>query len=273
MTTRQVFFVSDRTGITAEMLGEALLTQFPDIEFARSRLLFIDTLDKAHAAARQISEACADPSRPPVVFSTLIDPAVQAIITASTGKVFDLFGTFLEPLERTLDAHSSHKVGRMHGMGDIKGYEQRIRAVNFTLDHDDGQRVRDLPKAQIVLTGVSRCGKTPTCLYLALQFDLRAANYPLTEEDLEQTRLPETLRGCRELLHGLTIKPERLSRIREERRPGSRYASLQQCRTEIARAESLFRAEGVPFIDVTSISIEEIATLLVEARGLPHRHV
>lgn len=272
MTTRQVFFVSDRTGITAETLGETLLTQFPDIEFVRHRLLFIDTLEKAHAAAAQITAASTNPDEPPLVFSTLIDADAQAAIAASAGKVFDLFGTFIVPLEHILATHSSHKVGRMHGMGDLNGYEQRIHALNFTLDHDDGLRARDLNKADIVLTGVSRCGKTPTSLYLALHFNVRAANYPLTEDDLEKGTLPEPLRHCRHKLHGLTIQPERLRRIREERRPNSRYASLQQCRTEVARAEALLRTEGIPYLDVTAISIEEIAALLVQQRNLPDRH-
>lgn len=265
---RHVFYLSDRTGISAEILGETLLTQFAEIEFHRTRLPFIDSLEKARAAAVLIASALREEGLPPLVFSTLTDPEAQAIIAGSGGSVLDLFGTFIGTLEQTLNAHSSHKAGRMHGIGDPNSYERRIHALNFTLDHDDGMRVQDLDQADIVLTGVSRCGKTPTCLYLALQFNLCAANYPLTEEDLDRTGLPAVLDGCRNKLHGLTIQPERLCRIREERRPGGRYASLQQCRTEVARAESLYRDEGIPCIDASAISIEEIATVLVQQHNL-----
>ncbi|MGQ0657444.1 MAG: posphoenolpyruvate synthetase regulatory kinase/phosphorylase PpsR [Chromatiales bacterium] len=265
---RRVFFLSDRTGITAETLGETLLTQFSDIAFNRTWLPFMDSSEKVHAAAAQISSALREEGVPPLVFSTLTDPDAQAIIASSGGDVFDLFGTFIGRLERVLDAHSSHKAGRMHGIRDPGSYDRRINALNFTLDHDDGVRVQELGQADIVLTGVSRCGKTPTCLYLAMQFNLCAANYPLTEEDLSSTVLPAQLHAFRHKLHALTIQPERLCRIREERRPNSRYASLQQCRLEVARAESLFRAEGIPYINATAISIEEIATILVQQRNL-----
>ena len=269
--TRQVFFVSDRTGITVETLGETLLTQFPEIEFERIKLRFIDSVEKATAAAARINAAAAETGVPPLVFSTLIDQETQYIILATAGRVFDLFGTFIGPLEKVLNTHSSHKAGRMHGIRDAGSYERRIRAVNFALDHDDGLHLGDLDKATIILVGVSRCGKTPTSLYLALQFNLHTANYPLTEEDLGDVILPDPLRPYRHKLFGLTIQPERLCRIREERRPNSRYASLAQCRSELARAEAMFRTEGIPYLDVTAVSIEEIATLLVQQLNPPNQ--
>jgi regulator of PEP synthase PpsR (kinase-PPPase family) len=261
---RRVFFVSDRTGITAENLGESLLTQFPDIEFQRIRRPFVDTPERANEIVAQINQAAAADRMPPLVFSTTTDPNIHAIIAASRGCLFELFGTFIGQLEQVLNAHSTHMAGRTHGIGDPGMYERRIQALNFTLDHDDGQRVQGLAAADIVLTGVSRCGKTPTCLYLAMQFNLRAANYPLTEDDLDRHSLPAVLSTCRDRLFGLTIQPERLTRIREERRPNSRYASVAQCRSEISRAEDLMRREGVPFLDATTISIEEIAAVVVQ---------
>lgn len=265
---RHVFFVSDRTGITAETLGETLLTQFPNLGFVRTNLPFVDSVEKAERAVAQIRAAEHTDALPPLVFSTLTDPDVQALITASTRHVFDLFGTFLDPLEQALDTPSSHTAGRMHGIRDNSAYERRIHALNYTLDHDDGVRPRDLEKADIVLMGVSRSGKTPTCLYLALQFHLKAGNYPLTDEDLAYGQLPAAVRGCHDRLQGLTIQPERLCRIREERRPGSRYAALAQCRQEVTQAESLFRTHGIPMLDVSSMSIEEIAATLAQQRGL-----
>lgn len=265
---RRVFFVSDRTGITAEMLGESLLTQFPNIEFTRTNIPFVTNELAARSAAVVIEQAARDAELPPLVFSTLTDESVQKIIAESCEYVFDLFGTFIEPLEAALDTDSSHTAGRMHGIRDSGAYERRVHALNFTLNHDDGLSPRDLDEAEIVLTGVSRCGKTPTCLYLAMHYSLKAANYPLTDDDFDAPGLPKILRPVRDKLYGLTIVPEQLSRIRRERRPQGDYAQLAQCRAEVQKAETLFRAESIQFIDTTTVSIEEIAATIVRDMGL-----
>ena len=265
---RQVFFISDRTGITAETLGASLLTQFPDIDFKRTHIPFVTNEVAARGAVALISKSAITDGPPPIVFSTLTDPAMQKIIATSSPFVFDLFGTFIEPLESALNTTSSHTAGRMHGMGDGGSYERRVRALNFTLGHDDGLASRDLSEAEVVLVGVSRCGKTPTCLYLAMHYSLKAANYPLTDDDFETGRLPAILRPCRGKLYGLTIVPEQLSRIRHERRPQGDYSALSRCRSEVRQAEMLFRAEGIQFLDTTTVSIEEIAATLVRDMGL-----
>lgn len=265
---RRVFFISDRTGITAETLGSSLLTQFPDIEFQRSHIPFVTTPLAAEGAVATIARAAAESDQPPLVFSTLTDPAAQNVIARSSPYVFDLFGTFIEPLEAALGCASSHTAGRMHGIGDLNLYEDRVHALNFTLGHDDGLSPRDLNEADVVLVGVSRCGKTPTCLYLAMHYSLRAANYPLTDDDFEDCKLPKILRPCRGKLYGLTIVPEQLSRIRRERRPHGDYASLARCRAEVQKAEALFRAENIPCLDTTTVSIEEIAATVVRDMGL-----
>ncbi|MGE0483257.1 MAG: pyruvate, water dikinase regulatory protein [Gammaproteobacteria bacterium] len=265
---RRVFFISDRTGITAETLGASLLTQFPDIEFLRHHIPFVTNELAARAALANIARRTADDSEPPLVFSTLTDPAVQRIVAASSPFVFDLFGTFIEPLEAALGCASSHTAGRMHGIGDSSAYERRVSALNYTLGHDDGLSPRDLDEADLVLVGVSRCGKTPTCLYLAMHYSLRAANYPLTDDDFENNVLPRILRPCRDKLYGLTIVPEQLSRIRRERRPHGDYSTLARCRAEVHQAEALFRTENIPFLDTTTVSIEEIAATIVRDMGL-----
>jgi [pyruvate, water dikinase]-phosphate phosphotransferase / [pyruvate, water dikinase] kinase len=265
---RRVFFVSDRTGITVETLGQSLLTQFPGIDFLPRTIPFVTNQAAAQSAAETIRAARQNDELPPLVFSTLTDPATQYIIAASSDHVFDLFGTFIEPLEAALGLESSHTAGRMHGIGDALAYERRITALNFTLGHDDGLGTRDLHEAEIVLVGVSRCGKTPTCLYLSMHYSLKAGNYPLTEDDFDQTKLPKILEQSRSLLYGLTIVPEQLSRIRSQRRPQGDYSSLAQCRAEVARAEQLFRKEGIPFLDTTTVSIEEIAATIVRDKGL-----
>ena len=267
---RRVFFVSDRTWITAETLGNSLLTQFPGIEFKRTNIPFISNALAAQSAAVTIERAAQEDAEPPLVFSTLTDPATQHIIAASSRYVFDLFGTFIVPLEAALGIESSHTAGRMHGISDAHAYEKRLHALNFTLVHDDGLSPQTLNEADLVLVGVSRCGKTPTCLYLAMHYSLKTANYPLTDDDFDrdEVKLPRILEPVRDKLYGLSIVPEQLSRIRRERRPHGDYSTLVRCRAEVAKAEALFRAEGIQSIDTTTVSIEEIAATIVRDKGL-----
>jgi len=269
---RHVFFVSDRTGITAETLGESLLTQFPGFRFLRVNLPFVSDPDKARSALRRINETAGQDADRPLVFSTLTDTETQRIIAGAEAHVFDLFGTYIEPLERALGTESSHTAGQMHGITDQERYHRRVNALNYTLDHDDGLRLREFDNADVVLVGVSRSGKTPTCLYLAMHFHLRAANYPLNEDDLESEYLPPRIRRHHAKTYALTIDPEHLSRIRNERRPGSPYASLARCRAEVARAEAIFTNERLPYIDTTVTSIEEIATRILEHFGFERPH-
>lgn len=263
---RNAFFISDRTGLTAEVLGRSLLSQFEGIEFHRVTLRYIDAPGKARDAVEEINAAAMADGRRPLVFSTLTTPALRNIIGQADALVLDLFEMFITPLENELGIQSSHAVGRSHSAGAT--YNSRMDAVNFSLDHDDGGISRNLDRAEIVLVGVSRCGKTPTSLYLAMQFGIYAANYPLVEEDFEIGELPAPLQPLRKRLFGLTIAPERLQQIRSERSPNSRYASLENCRREVAAAERMMSQFGIPFLDTTTMSVEEIATTVVHKTGL-----
>lgn len=264
--SRSVFFISDRTGITAENLGHSLLSQFEDIKFNRVRLPFLDTVEKAREAVAQINETSIADGHRPLIFSTLILPAVRNIIEQSDALFLDLFEMFIVPLEAELHVSSSHAVGRSHAAG--KNYNSRMDAVNYALNHDDGGITRDLHLADIILIGVSRCGKTPTSLYLAMQYGINVANYPLVPEDFDSEALPPALKTLHSKLHGLTIRPERLQQIRTERSPNSRYAALENCQAEIKQAESLMRLSNIPYIDVTTMSVEEIATTILHQRDL-----
>ncbi len=268
---RTVFYVSDSTGITAETLGHTLLTQFDSIEYRQVTLPFVADLGKAEEAVRQINEAAERDEHRPIVFSTLTSSETYEAVTRCNALVLDLFSVFIRPLEREFNRGSSHVRGRSHGLVDRASYEIRIDAVDFALSHDDGASTRHYGDADIVLIGVSRSGKTPTCIYLGLQFGIRAANYPITEENLHDGKLPEVLVPYRDRLFGLTIDAERLRQIRSERRPNSRYASVAQCRTEVREVESLFRAHGIKCLDTSSTSIEEIATRLLQETGLKRR--
>ncbi|MEE4296666.1 MAG: pyruvate, water dikinase regulatory protein [Wenzhouxiangella sp.] len=264
---RAVFFVSDGTAITAQTFGHSLLTQFQDVDFREIRLPFVDTEAKAEDAVGLINKAAAAGGEKPLVFSTIVNHQIGKVLTQADCHIFDMFATFMEPLERVLGVESSPRIGRAHGMGDSDNYEDRMEATNYALTHDDGISKR-LDQADVILVGVSRSGKTPTCLYLALHYGLKAANYPLTEEDLEQPRLPSFLREHKDKLFGLTIDPDRLCKIRETRRPGSRYASAKQCRYEVDAAEGMLRAEGVPMLSSTGSSVEELASRIILQKGL-----
>lgn len=268
---RTVFFVSDRTGITAEALGRSLMSQFDSAVFRQVTLPFISDIDKANAAVTRINAAALDDGIRPIVFSTIVDDAVRVIIQRSHALYLDFFATFIGPLEDELGIKSSHAAGRAHASADNAAYIQRIEAVNFALANDDGVSTRGYPKADVILAGVSRSGKTPTCLYLALQYGVFAANYPLTEEDLQRGRLPEALLPYCSKLYGLTIDPERLEQIRHHRRPNSHYASSSQVRYEVRQAEDIFRTAGVPCMNATHPSIEEIATTVLHQTGIKRR--
>ena len=256
---RPVFYISDGTGITAETIGHSLLTQFTDIEFIAERISFVDSVERADDAVEIIKAAADLHGVRPVVINSCMASDVGEALAKSGALMLDVFAPFIEPLERELGQSRMHEVGRAHAILDFDTYHRRINAMNYALTHDDGVSI-DYNEAEVILVAVSRAGKTPSCVYLALQYGVRAANYPLTEEDLATDRLPERLRAHREKLFGLTIDPQRLHQIRQERRPNSRYAKLENCRYEVAAAEALFRAERIPTLSTTNTSIEEIAS-------------
>jgi regulator of PEP synthase PpsR (kinase-PPPase family) len=269
---RSLFLVSDRTGITVETMVHSLLTQFDRVPAQQVSLPFVDSTEKVEAAVLQINEAAEADGMSPLVFSSLIHPEHRDLLRTSRGQVFDFFELLLEPVAEALGQRPRGQPGLSHGMGNQASYDQRLAAVNYSLRYDDAEQLEGLDQADVVLLGVSRSGKTPTCLYLALQFGLHAANYPLTPEDFERGGLPLALKGLGQKLFGLTIAPDRLQRIREERRPGSNYASKNRCRDEIRRAEVLYQTHSIPWLDTTTMSIEEIATAIVHRLGL-HRRI
>ena len=265
-----MFFVSDQTGVTAETLGHSLLTQFSGLEFRSVTLPFVSGIDKAEDAVQRINRAAEEEGVRPIIFSTLVQDEVRDVVKSARGLFVDFFAAFIGPLERELDVRSTHLAGRAHGMADVAGYTARINATNFALANDDGGG-GDYEHADLVVIGVSRSGKTPTCLYMALQYGVFAANYPLTEDDLEAGRLPAVLEPHRHKLYGLTITPERLHQIRNERRPDSRYSSPQQVQYELRTAAGLFARYGVPVLDTTECSIEEIASRMLSNTGIGRR--
>ncbi len=271
MTERTVFFLSDQTGVTAETLGHSLLTQFDSHNFRQVTLPFIDNDDKAREAVKKINEAAINADARPIIFSTLVQDEFRSAVREANGLHLDIFDVFLEPLEEELQQKSTHTAGRAHGMSDIDSYMKRIEATNFALANDDGGITRDYEMADVILIGVSRSGKTPTCLYLALQYGVYAANFPLTDEEFDSGVLPEFLNKSMSKLFGLTIAPTRLQQIRRERRALGKYSSAQQVRYELREAEKLFKKYGIPYVDTTEFSIEEIASRILDSTGVERR--
>lgn len=267
-TQRTVFLLSDGTGVTVETLGHSLLSQFEMLRFRYVIIPFVTTEAKAREAVARINAEADSSGVTPVVFSSLVNEPIREIVAGSKALVLDFFTAFLGRLEEAFGMASSHAAGRAHGMGSSTGYLSRIDAVNFSLATDDGLQTERYKDAQVILVGLSRVGKTPTALYLALQYGIYAANYPLAEEELDSDGLPPLLRPWRERLYGLTIDPGQLSRIRNERRPGTPYADPARVRRDIRRCDDLLAANGVPVIDTTSVSVEEIAATILYQRGL-----
>ena len=270
--TRQVFIVSDGTAITAETLAHSILTQFPDLHYHQTRIPFVDTMEKAIDTARRINAVEKEDGLRPIIFTTFVEPEIMRSFNEMvSGHIIDLFRKFVGPLETELGMKSAHSIGQTHRIRDDEKYQRRIAAIDYTLAHDDGISLRNLDQAQVILLGVSRCGKTPTSLYLAMQFGIRAANYPFIADDMDNLVLPAALKPLQHKLFGLTINPERLAAIREERRENSRYASMRQCRMEVSEVEALYRKNQIPWLNSTNYSVEEIATKILDIMGLNRR--
>lgn len=269
--SRLAFIVSDRTGLTAEAMAHSLLSQFPSIRFRVETYTFVDE----PAKAREIVESCHRMRQrdgvSPLVFLTIVDDAIRAEFTSASIDVFDLFATFIGPMENLLGAESSHTVGKSHGVQDAKAYTSRIAAVHFALQTDDGMETDHYNQADLIVIGVSRCGKTPTSLYLSLHYGVFVANYPLTDRELETKSLPQALMAHRDKLFGLSIDPYRLLQIRQERYQGASYSDASTCQREIAQSESLFRHNQVPFLNTTRMSVEEIGAMIVHRTKPPRR--
>lgn len=265
---QNVFFISDSTGITIESLGHSLFTQFPDIAFKKEVIPFVTNKADAEKAISHIKKVAANSQNTPIVFTSLADENLKSLFKANDIAIFDIFSSFLPEMETHLNTQASHAIGATHGVSNTSGYLQRIDALNFALSHDDGMKLDTIKHADIILTGVSRSGKTPTCLYLAMHYNLKTANYPLTDSDFDNTYLPEALVSAQERVFGLTISPTQLCKIRSERKPNSKYASFEQCDFEIKKAESIYKNSKLPFIDTSSVSIEEIATTIIQRLNL-----
>lgn len=262
-----VFFLAGGTGISAETLGNLMLNQFPTVTFRRRKIPFITTVETARDVVAQLDDAMTN-GVTPIVFSSVADEAVRGELQKTKCAFIDLFGSHLDTIERVLHVNASHNVAGLHALGDPRRYEKRMKAIEFAMEHDDGQSLRNLSHAELILIAPSRCGKTPTSMYLALQHGIKVANYPLVEEDFHSNDLPRPIREYSDRCFGLLSTPARLSQVRGERRPGSNYASIAQCSYELRRAEGLYRTHRIPSINSSTMSVEEMAAVIMQTRHL-----
>ena len=264
-----VFFLSDSTGISAETMGNALLIQFPDLHFERRLIPFISSVEEAQKVVEILDAAAAGPVTP-LAFSTTALTEIRTELHKSVCPLIDFFDLHMSRVEAILGVPGMRVAARLHGMGDVQRYNQRMQAVEYAIEHDDGQSMRALDKADVILLGPSRCGKTPTTMYLALQHGVFVANYPLVEEDFDSSGLPRPVAGLRDRLFGLTTTPSRLSEVRQQRRPNSRYASPEQCSFELREAEALYRAHRIPVVNSAARSVEEMSTVILQQLSRIH---
>ncbi len=260
-----VFFLSDSTGISAETMGNALLIQFPALRFERTLIPFISSVDEARGVVARLDAALDESPRTPLVFTTAASDAVRQELHRTRCPMIDFFDLHMQRVEAILDSRGQRLAAQLHGVGDIKRYNNRMQAIEYSIEHDDGQSLRGLDKADVILVAPSRCGKTPTAMYLALQHGLFVANYPIVEEDLASSELPRPVRHLRERCFGLMTTAARLSAVRQERRPNSRYASLEQCTFELRQTEAIFKLHDLPVVDSSTKSVEEISTIILQS--------
>lgn len=273
MGKRTVFFISDSTGITAKTLGQSVLSQFDKLQYEAIVIPYVDDVEKAQNCLQRIAQAQESDGVAPIIFDTVVDRELNTILAQAQGCRFDILNTYLKPLEKEFGISATAKVGKAHGRASDPEYKDRIDAVHFAMENDDGANIRYYDKADLILIGPSRCGKTPTSLYMALQYGIFTANYPITEDDMDESGLPKHLKAHKDKLFGLTTDPERLSTIRNERRANSRYASIRQCEYEISAAEAIYRRYGIPFISTADYSVEEISAKILDITGFKaHQH-
>jgi len=262
---KEIYYVSDSTGILATNLGQALICQFPEVNFHEEKFPFIKTEEEAQKTINYIVKQSS--GRFPIIFSTLMDPKIRDIFDHPQVEFFDVCGTFLERLEGALEAKALRVPGFSRQI-DFIDMANRVEAINYTLNHDDGTKLSEYDEADVILVGVSRSGKTPVSVYLSTHMGLKSANYPLTERDLDSYSIPKSLRENKKKVVGLTTKPELLESIRQKRYPNSKYAKRSTCIHELQQAQQIFLRNQLPVIDTSGKSIEELATQISQEIGL-----
>lgn len=267
-SSKDIYYISDSTGILITNLGQALLCQFPEISFHEEKIPYVKTIKEAQKTLEYILDKSR--GRRPIIFSTIMDLEIRNLFRSPEVEFFDAFDYFLDPLEHCLEAKALRVPG-FSRHGDVLTMNKRVDAINYCLEHDDGTKVNEFDEADVILLGVSRAGKTPVSVYLATQMGLKAGNFPLTDEYLKEQRLPQSVVRNIKRAVALTTTPEMLRSIREKRYPDSKYAKIATCIEELQLAEEIFHHHKVPIISSAGKSIEEIATQVTQEIGLARK--
>ena len=266
--SKDIYYVSDSTGILSTNLGQSLLCQFPEIHFHEEQFPFIRSVKEARATLKYILKNSG--GRSPIIFSTIMLPEVLKVFDTPEVELFDMYVAFLDRLERSLEVQPLRLPG-FYRHTDNVSISKRVEAIHYTLEHDDGTKIDELDDADVILVGVSRSGKTPASVYLATQMGLKAANFPLTIEFLTQYSLPEAIKRNIKRTVGLTTSPEMLRKVREKRYAASNYAKLVTCLEELDQAKNIFLKNKIPVVNTEGKSIEETATQIMQEIGLSRK--
>ncbi len=253
--------VSDSTGETLNAMVTAALAQFDDVNVQIHSYALVRS---EHALSRALDHIAIAPG---LVFFTMANEALRAKLIARCDELLldciDILEGPVTSLRQFLGSKETHKVGRQHEMN--QRYLERIEALDFTIQHDDGQSLDTLDDAEVILTGASRTSKTPTCVYLAIR-GVRAANVPLVPG---MPPPPPLLAAKKPLVVGLWVSPDRLVQVRRNRLASmgetrsSDYIDIDRVRAEVAATRQLFERQDWPMIDVSRRSIEETAATIL----------
>jgi regulator of PEP synthase PpsR (kinase-PPPase family) len=247
-SSKDIYYISDSTGIMATNLGQALICQFPEINFYEEKFPFILTVKQARKTK------------------------VREVFDSPEVEFFEAYGLFLERLETCLEAEAVREPGFARHANDM-AMTKRVEAIHYCLGHDDGTKESEYDEADIILLGVSRSGKTPVSVFLATQMGLKSANFPLTSEYLDQYRIPEQIRQNKDRAVALTTSPEQLHSAREKRYPNSKYSRIATCREELKQAEQIYVKNKIPIVSSAGKSIEETATQVMQELGISKKYL
>ena len=262
--TYQIYLISDSTGETLDRIFLALKAQFKNIDykvhsysFARTENQIFKILDNAKNYENS------------VILYTIVDNNLAKCLANESDKkkipCFGLLGNLILNFSKILNQKASHKPSGQHALNDE--YYERIEAIQFTMNHDDGNLADDIEKSDIILVGVSRTSKTPTSIYLANK-GFKTSNIPLVNEN----SLPEKLKDNPQLtcVVGLSAEPERLVDLRKNRMnslketENIKYTNIENIKKEIVDAKKTFQKYKWPTIDVTRKSVEETAASIIK---------
>ena len=262
--TYQIYLISDSTGETLDRIFLALKAQFKNIDYKVHPYSFTRTENQI----LKILEGAKKNENPVILYTIVDNNLAKYLANVSNDKkipCFGVLGNLILNFSKILNQKASHEPSGQHALNDE--YYERIEAIQFTMNHDDGNSTNDIDKSDIILVGVSRTSKTPTSIYLANR-GLKTSNIPLVNEN----SLPKKLRDNPQLtcVVGLSTDPERLVEIRKNRMSSLKetenkdYTSIENIKKEIVDAKKTFQKYRWPFIDVTRKSVEEAAASIIK---------